>query len=166
MTSRRPIKEYNAPHQRPGHERSEWPGPTACDCYASLSLSSNCCAVPPIWSQGAFEPTNMCFSISISGSPSTVPNVMPITLPLKKPHKVDPQTLQNPSPQSFSDSYRWTLSPPSIHLNLLEPPISANAEDALLKALRQREQWHDLASFNGPSISYLTAPQKPPPLIN
>jgi hypothetical protein len=73
--------------------------------------------------------------------------------------------LQKPSPQPFSDEYCWILFSPALQRNLLESAISAKAEDALLNAFRQREQWQALALISVLSISYWTVPQKHSPLI-
>jgi len=63
---------------------SDRPAASAAICQASLRFyfetigcSSNCGASPPMWSHGAFDPTNMCIAISMPGSPSTHPRVKP-----------------------------------------------------------------------------------------
>ena len=51
-----------------------------------------------ITSHVAFDPTKICWPISISGSPLTHPSVMPCTFPSTMPHNVEPHLLQNLRP--------------------------------------------------------------------
>jgi hypothetical protein len=81
------------------------------------------------------------------------------------PHNVVPQARQKHKPVPSPLSYRVRSLSPRTQRN--DPgATSAYADPAPLNTFRQREQWQLLAVVSGASMSYLTRPQKQPPLID
>ena len=72
------------------------------DYYELDGPSSKVVTPSGITSHVAFDPTKICWPISISGSPLTHPNVTPCTSPSTMPHSVEPHLLQNFRPAPCS----------------------------------------------------------------
>src|SRR5476651_1592803 len=101
---------FRPPRQSRSHQQVNYSGP-----------SLNCGAFPPIWSQGAFEPTKICAAISTPGSPSIVPSVRPWTFLLFHPARVLPHELQKQRPQFSEVSKKVTLFSPLTHSKASDP---------------------------------------------
>ena len=78
--------------------------------------SLNCGSLSFISCHWALDPTKICDSGSMDGSPSTVLKVIEVILPLTVPAKDEPHSLQKHQPPSGEGSYIFTMSLPEIHL--------------------------------------------------
>ncbi len=83
--------------------------------HVSGGHSSNCGRSSLISCHRALEPTKICDSGFMPGSPSTVPNVIVVTLPLTVPANEEPHSLQKHHPASGNDSNTLTRSSPEVH---------------------------------------------------